>query len=327
MEFRRHFWRCVGAVTLLNATAMGVEPDATSPEGETNRADPVTREMLDQDSILAAAFTAAFEIHIERNLLGPDKGRHTKVCHYTASDSAVGLVVETKYETDPPYRTGDSPGYRPLDFDADGNLIVWRSVSKLSFSTADLNRTYDEQETMIIAPNGTVLSRTSGATVYEYPVGSRANLYEFDQFRMGAGRGFTSEVQEPKKRRTLISGIEELVFDARFGPELRGDWHLYVDTTSTSLVRQADRFDPKAERPSLHVENNGVIQKDGLVLAKEASLLYAIGERQDYILRVTVVDFSAQADKEKLGRLRALVTEPFPPGTKILDHTALFPPH
>ena len=328
MELHRRICVSLVVVPLLTVSGIGGKSSPLYAEEPANPADSVPREMVAQDSLLSGAFTAVFEIEVEKNFLGPDQSRATKVCHYTASDAAVGLTVETKYEADPPYRPVNTPGYsayRPLDFDRDGNLIVWRSLRKVSLSTAHFNRLYDEHEVMRIAPSGEVLSKARGPEVYEYAVGSRANFYEFDQFRMAAGRGFTSQIEQVKAQRTLVNGIQELVFDAPFGPEVRADWHLYVDPENNNLVRQADRFSRTFKRPSLHMENRGVIRKDGLTLAMEGSLSYALDEQQDYILKVTVVDFSAQADKKHLDQIRALVTGPFPPDTKIVDHKALFP--
>lgn len=331
MESHRRICVSLVVVALLTVSGIGGKSNPLYAEELANPADPVPREMVAQDSLLSGAFTAVFEIRLERNLLGPDKGRHTKVCHYTASDAAVGLTVETQYEGDPPYHPVNTlgystSGYRPLDFDHDGNLIVWRSLRKVSLSTANFNRLSDEQEVLTIAPSGEVVGKARGPTLYEYAVGSRANFYEFDQFRMAAGRGFTSQIEKLKAQRTLVNGIQQLVFDAPFGPEVRADWYLYVDPENNNLVRQADRFSRTFKRPSLHMENRGVIRKDGLTLAMEGSLSYALDEQQDYILKVTVVEFSAQADQKHLDQIRPLVTGPFPPGTDVRDHRALFPP-
>ena len=326
MELHRRI--CVSLVVfpLWTAPGIGADPDPPSAEKPTNRPESVLPAMLVKDSVLSGVFTADFEIHIERYFLGPDQGKETRICHYTASDAAAALSVETQWEGDPPYHAVDTPGYRQLDFDADGNLIVWRSLRKVSLSSPDFSRTYDVQEVLLIAPTGEVLSKARGPTVYEYPAGSRAHLYEFDQFRMAAGRGFTGEIEKLKAQRTLAGGVEELVYDA---PSGRADWHLYVDIENSNLVRQANKFTSTFDRPSLHMENSGVIRKDGLALARDGSLSYAVGEQkdpmQDYILKITVLDFSTQADEKHLDGIRALVTPPFPPGTKIVDHKALFP--
>jgi hypothetical protein len=294
--------------------------DATSAEKPSKTPDAIAREMVAQDSALSGAFTAHFQIDVERDLpLGPDRGRHSMICKYAASDGTEALSVETQYEADPVYQPPGTPWLRDFDFDHDGNLIVGRTLREVSLFTADFNRTYQEEEKLRVSPKGKVVDQVRHVIVFEYPVGKRESLYHFDQFRMVAGRGFTTGVERLKPERTLPNGLEQFTSRVDYGSGSRGDWHLYVNAQNGNLVRQADMFFPARDRPSIHVENSGVIEKEGLALARDGTISYSIDREHEYVLQISVVDFSARADLEQLERIRAIVTPPFPPGTEIMD--------
>jgi hypothetical protein len=281
--------------------------------------------MLSQHAALSQAFTAVFEIRVDKDFpLGPDRGGYTMTCRYTASQSTEALSVETRYDADPVYQPPGTPWMRDLDFDVDGNMIVSRKLREVSLSTADFNRTYQKEEMLLVSPSGEVVNAGSHVIVFKYPVGEREeSLYHFNKFAMVAGRGFKAELEGVKAERVLADGIHELACTVHYAPGSRGDWFLYVDPQEGNLVRKADMFFPGRDRPSTHVENRGIMRKDGLTLATGGSVSFRGDEEHSYVLNVSVIAFSAQADLELLDRIRAVVRGPYPPGTEIMDRTVV----
>jgi len=307
----------VALATTENGVGARSEQRPISPQ------DALIREMLSQHAALSEAFAAVFEIRVDKDFpLGPDRGGYTMTCRYTASQSTEALSVETHYDADPVYQPPGKPWMRDLDFDVDGNMIVSRKLREVSLSTADFNRTSQKEEMLLVSPSGEVVNAGSHVIVFKYPVGERGSMYHFDHFTLVAGRGFRAELEGVKAKRVLADGIHELACTVEYGPGSRGDWFLYVDPQEGNLVRKADMFFPGRDRPSIHMENGGVMREDGLALASGGSVSFRGDEEHSYVLKVSVIDFSAQADLELLDRIRAVVRGPYPPGTDIMDRTA-----
>lgn len=296
---------------------------ARSEQRPVSAQDALVREMLSQHAALSEAFTAVFEIRVDKDFpLGPSRGGYTMTCRYTASHGTEALSVETRYDADPVYQPPGKPWMRDFDFDEDGNMIVSRKLREVSLSTGDSNRTCQKEEMLLVSPSGEVVNVGRHVIVFKYPVGEREeSLYHFNKFAMVAGRGFKAELEAAKAERVLAKGVHELACAVEYGPGSRGDWFLYVDPQENNLVRKADMFLPGRDRPSTHVENSGVMTKDGLTLASAGFVSFRGDEEHSYVLKISVIDFAPRADFELLDRVRALVRGPYPPGTEIMDRT------
>jgi len=312
-------------VVIAVGRAAEVDSRATRPASATQAAAPgevhpalVALQRADADFDRACSGT--FELaRPGRGLLGPDFGKHVEVCRFSTAGGVRALSGETRYEHDPEFRPRGPGGHDGMDYDSDGNLIVWRPLRKSGLSTPEFNRVLDEQENLLIAPNGEVLRRLQHSTLYLHDIGDPNSTFEFDQFRRATGRGLSPYLQTVNSAERRSDGLEELRCAGSGGPGMTGEWHLLVDAEAGQLVREASFFRADRDSPSLRVRNSGLFRKEGIALAAQGVLTYTLGPGHDLELTITVRDLAARADDELVEQLRARLTAPLPDNASIMD--------
>ena len=288
---------------------------AAPPQGH-----PALLALQRADADFDRACSGTFELaRPGRVLPGPEFGKHVEVCRFSTASGVRALLGETQYEHDPEFRPPGSPDYAGLDYDSDGNLIVRRPVRKTALSTPEFNRVLEEQERLLIAPNGEVLTRLQYSTLCLYDIGSPNSTYEFDQFRRATGRALSPYLQTVNSAERRSDGLEELRCAGSDAPGMTGEWHLLVDAEAGQLVREAKFFPPDRDSPVLRVRNSGLFRKEGIALAAQGVLTYALGPGHDLDLTITVRDLTARADDELVEQLRARLTAPLPDNARIID--------
>lgn len=122
----------------------------------------ILREVRQADAALHGELAAEFVAVVNRNVLGPDAGPHTKTLRFNSTGAQQALTVEDAFARDPEYRPPTGNGASGGDYHADGHLIVWRPLRRWCFRSAELNRMVGEREALLIDPAGQILRRTQG---------------------------------------------------------------------------------------------------------------------------------------------------------------------
>jgi len=315
-------------LTLLGVVALTAareaDPGATRPAVVTQTAPaevhPALVALRRADADFDRACSGAFEIAVPaRASPGPDLGKHAEACRFSTAAGIRALLLETRYEHDPEFRPQGQGGLAAMDYDGDGNLIVWRRVRKSGLSTPELNRTLDEQEVLLIAPNGEVLNRLQNSMLWLYDIGSPDSTYELDQFRLATGRGLAAYLQSVNSAEVRSDGLEELRCAGNYGPAMTGEWRLVVDVEAGYLVREARLLREDPDWPVVRVQSSGLFRREGITLAADGVLTYARRPGDDFELAITVRDLAARADDRLVEQFRTRLTVPLPDNAVIID--------
>lgn len=287
--------------------------------------DPVLGRIAEKDRKFPEQFTAVFEMR-RAACQDPKQGTQINLCELTVGDGTTILIIHSKFETDPVFRSLSTPGYQEFDFDASGNLVVWRSLEKKSISTTRMNRVFDLQERNLVAPSGQLVDRSVHRQVYEYPIGSPDSVYEARQFQMAMGRAYSRQLSSLKSQRIDERGLWEVVAAGTFGPALTGEWTLQMESQSEPLVRMAI-FRPRGQDdPAIKVVTEGWSDGDTGLRVASRGTLYLGRISDDSRVDVKLLDYQpAPPDSDFLTRLREQLEGPIPVGTEVIDYSGYEP--
>jgi hypothetical protein len=283
--------------------------------------DALFRELRAQDAVFNGSWSASFEIEVPFALLGPKIGPHTKVCRYTDDRTLQGLYIEIRYVDRPPYQPVGHRGVNTHWVDDAQDLTVWRILRKWSLRSDKSNASFWERQQLVINPLNQVVSDFINHCVDRFAPSDTTGIYEFMEFRLASGRGFSLALRDIKSVRELPDGVREVVAQAEeYGRP--GLWRLKVASDSDhGLVREGVlTFDDTPDAPGVLIETWGTWSENGIVLAREGSITYHFG--RPYVQKVTIIDFQPRADEPLLDELRARVLAPTPDGVTVYDWAA-----
>ncbi|MBA3311917.1 MAG: hypothetical protein H0T47_01300 [Planctomycetaceae bacterium] len=182
-----------------------------------------------------------------------------------------------------------------------------RDVTGLFSSHAELTINSEDKVTKTSPVHNLILLNNPGDATYVmwyYPI-----LWT-------AGRGFSrhidvfTEVEPPEPSGLIpVKGTGWL-----WQKKQEGHWELLLDPEAGYLVRRAAFFSQDKDKPKVVVENDN-IQRDGECYYPTAGVL----EYKDITYKVQFEAASLDTDAQLFQEARNHLTEPFPPGSQIID--------
>jgi hypothetical protein len=112
----------------------------------------------------------------------------------------------SRFDKDPQYQPPGTQGYRDIDYDQDGNLVVWRTFEVSSMRTATESERIAVKKCYRVSPSGKITVINDHYVVREhFKPDSGYNTAEIDHFLLGSGTGlflhFGSEVRRHRGER------------------------------------------------------------------------------------------------------------------------------
>jgi len=210
----------------------------------------------------------------------------------------------------------ESRRYKSFEYDHDGNLVLWRSSQKSILSAPDRDEIIEVLKGFRIAPNGEILNMNDHTRLYRWPIGSRNSMYQFKQFQLATGRSFSGYVGTVMSIKSLLSGLTKVTSQGSYGLSLQGGWELTLDPNSGWLVREAIFTMKGMDRPTIVATSSGVIEKDGIMLAKCGNVKFSnVLELSVEVAEISNVVGPNKLYEEVLSRLNS----PLPPRSEIID--------
>lgn len=247
----------------------------------------------------------------------PNQGMVFKDCTATwTGEGSFAMKVKCYYEDPPVYRSPGSAYDARYGYDRNGNYIVWRSLEEHIISTDDRNDMMQKSRAHSIDPNDRIVETGDNVLLYRYPIDKPYSMYQFNQYEMGMGRGFSRQLGTVKSTKLLSSGLLKVTSQGSYGGGFQGTWELTVDPNSDLLVRKAV-FTPKgADKPITEVTTIGVVTKDGLTMAKHGVLKYT--DFLELSIEVTAIS-KVVGPNDFYAEVFTNVTKPLPIGAVIMD--------
>jgi hypothetical protein len=248
----------------------------------------------------------------------PNQGMIFSNCQAVWAREDVFAMKKTNYyEKDIPiFRAPGTGGYRSLDYDRDGNLIVWRVLESYILFTPDRNDRIQISKALRIDPNGNLVHEgSSHTTLHRYPINNRGNTYEFNKFQLAIGRGFsTKDFGSITSVKTQSSGMMQVTAHRPSVPALT--WELTIDPNSDYLVRKAILTREGENKPTIVVTSSGIMMKDGIKTSKYGT--YKCSSSSEISFEVT--DISKLVGPNKLyEEVLSQLNSPLPTGASVVD--------
>ncbi len=286
------------AIVTIVCIGIGMSFASTAFSANRQKKDPILNRMRQFDQMqlltdssgrsLIGGRIASFIMTRSHPLFGEAQGKEILHCIAAWSSEVCAIVIQSVYEHPPVYQF---PGRGPeeMDYDLDGNLYVWRPLSKIIISTKERNEAVENLEQLLVAPNGDVLRVNSYTQKYLYQTGSKENTYIFEQFRLATGLGIVQHLKE-------ITSPEAEMITARgeYGDSLPGTWKFRRDGRIGQIVREGEFYAEGEFAPLVRFENSGVVGASKMSAARSAVL--RIG---DYEIEFEVISVEAFGNAER----------------------------
>lgn len=264
-------------------------------------------------------YKISFVIETQHNQFNdPNQGMVLMDCTVTRTEEGCAMKITNYYEHPPVFAARTKPGdgsghdYRDFDYDHDGNLIVWRTMGKYILSTPDRNDTLEKVRVFLVDPNGQIVETGDNIKLHRWPIGSLDSMYEFRQFQLSVGRGFSKHSGAITSIETLPSGYKKVISKGLGG----GHWELTIDPKSDYLVRKGILTSEWTSEPTIEVTSSGIIEKNGLRIAKYGT--YKSSAMPELSFEVT--DISKVVGRNELyEEVQSRLIEPLPKGAGIID--------
>ncbi|MFH0980231.1 MAG: hypothetical protein V2A79_01665 [Planctomycetota bacterium] len=238
-----------------------------------------------------------------------------------ASGERQGLILRGVHFDPPAYKPLGSGNYQEIDYDPEGNLILWRRQDAFALKTEDSNNAYEKWTCVHLAPNGVIVDQSNSSKLARLAVSDQKGLAvgKYRRIVRATGRGFAQYLTTISRVESLPSGL--IVLEGTGQPW--GRLKLTVDPEAKYLVRSAEFLGNKDE-PSEVVSTTGTLTEDGLTIPLKGTVtLLDRGGAHQYR---TIVEFDSASRTdcaEMIQHIKAQLSEDsLPVGTYIEDYRA-----
>jgi hypothetical protein len=191
-------------------------------------------------------------------------------CAVSRTEHVFAMKMIYHYEDPPTFaHIGSNSDYRSVDYDAHGNLIVWRTLEKYILSTPERNDNIEKLKSFFVTPDGKVLDKSGNHTkLTRFPIGNPNNMYEFNMYQLATGRGFSTHLATVRSVESLPLGLTKVTARGSYWSSLPGTWELTLDPNSDYLVRKAILTPDGRHIPAIEVTSTGLVAKDLVQIAR-----------------------------------------------------------
>jgi hypothetical protein len=268
--------------------------------------------------------TAIFKILTNASTSDPNQGRVLKDCAVTWEKNNIWMKMVYNYLQDPVYVPPGSMsyGYRPISYDKDKRLLVWRSLEAYIVSTPEKTEILDRLQLLRVDPNGAIeKSADIHITKHVFPANDQYDgNYDFQQFLLAAGLCFSDYIDANNIELVKTSDGNRIEINSRgtFGKNSKGTWKSTVDPDSDFFVREASFTGEGFNKPSIKMSTSDIVKKDGLAYAREGHIVLG-GDSNPIIRDYVDIDISVINNQELRQEVNQHMEAPLPIGSDIID--------
>lgn len=266
---------------------------------------------------LSPPATIAFELGTRKRALGPDFGPFKKHCRIFVNEDLIATEIRFTYEEAPKYFTLGRGGTDTVDFDMQGNLILWRPVTQYAWKTAAVNVLFSEQEMLLIDQDGTVLESAIHKKYFRYPINSQDSLSELYHFLLCFDGHLKTLITREKNGNEDVG--DTLTAEGKWRDNSKGIWSISRDPSARDIIRKAIFTRIGDDDPTVHVQTDGIFNSGNHRLAKFANISYSLGKTQKQVMDIVVHSYEPIVSPESLARIRNIFTPPFDAKADLLD--------
>lgn len=230
------------------------------------------------------------------------------------TENIFAMKISYDYEHPPIYGRVRTHNYAGYDY-YNGNLVVWRTLEKYILSSPERNDTLEKVKVFFVDPNNRVVETDDNIKVHRFKISDANNRYQFNQFELATGRGFSRHLASNVSIASQTPHLTEITSQDSW-QGVTGNWKLTLDPSSDNLIREAIFTVNTAALPSVKVATNGIIEKDGIKMAKSGTVKYL----SSLELNIEIMEISKIIGANDLyEEVSSLLNKPLPTGAMIID--------
>ena len=298
---RSNCWRGRGVVVLV----AGVVTYATCILAEERAAAQLALTQVRQAS--PDVFTLEVEVEHPIFVRRGGQGNTTRVVRITVDKEVTAIVWKASKLPPPKYYPLHTNGYEGVDYDADGNLILWMGSEGATIRDENIHEVYLENTFFRVVPDGTIAHQATGTMLDRYPA-SYSNTQGFSMLqciRWALGRPPAQDLSELETERTNPDGTRNIRVTGQSSPYSGlGVWSLVIDPANGHLVRQAS-FGGRGQEPRRRWLSEGTRWFGDIALAERGACVD--DPPLSYRTRVRLISFSLAFDPTVVAEARQII--------------------
>ncbi len=241
-------------------------------------------------------------------LLAHGQGSTTRILRVTVGKDVTAMAWRASRLPPPKYFPPNTPSYQPIDYDDEGNLILWMPSEGATVRDVRIHEEYSSGTSYRVAPDGRVvhMRENSGVSLYRYsPTYSNTNgLARLRAIRLALGRPPGDGFGELEAESANPNGTSEIRAVGQYSPySAVGVWNLVVDPANGHLVRSGS-FGPRGGQPRLQFWSEGTRRFGEVVLAQRGE--YTLGP-QHIVFRL--ISFKPEFDPAVVAEARKIIAK------------------
>jgi len=252
-------------------------------------------------------FTLEVELERPTSVLRPAQGNTTLAVRISVDKDVTAIVWKASKLPPPKYYPRDTNGYEGVDYDADGNLILWMRSEGATIRDEDIHEEYVERTCFRVAPDGTIARQATGAMLNRYSpsYSNTEGISMLRTIRLALGRPPADDLSELEREGANPDGTRDLRVTGQSSPYSGlGVWSLVVDPANGHLVRQAS-FGGRGEEPRHKWLSEGTRWFGDVALAERGEYIHEPPLSQH--IKVRLISFSPAFDPAVLAETRQVI--------------------
>jgi hypothetical protein len=253
-------------------------------------------------------FTLEVELEYPVLLFLRGQGNTTVVMRIAVDKDVTTLVWRASRLPEPRYYPIGTNGYEGIDYDADGNLILWMESEGATIRDNNVHEEYRESTCFRVAPDGAIVKQSSGTMLnrYDPSYSNTQGMAMLRAIRRALGRPPVEDLGEVETEDANPDGTRNLRLTGQSSPYSgMGVWRLVVDPANGHLVRQAG-FGRRGQEPRLKWISEGTRWFGDIAIAERGEAIYD-GPLSSH-MAVRLISFKPEADPDVIAEARKVIS-------------------
>ncbi len=253
-------------------------------------------------------FTLEVEMDLPVILLAHGQGTTTRILRVTVGKDVTAMAWRASRLPPPKYFPPNTHSYQPIDYDDEGNLILWMPAEGATICSLRIHEEYSSGTSYRVAPDGRIvlLRKNSGTFLRRYSpsYSNTSGLGILRTIRLALGRPPVDALGELVEESVNQDGATKLRTTGRYSPYSgSGVWEFLIDPGNGQLVRRGS-FATGAGEPWLQFWSEGTRRFGEVVLAQRGE--YTLGP-QHIVFRL--ISFKPEFDPAVVAEARKIIAK------------------
>lgn len=260
------------------------------------------------------------------NFMLRDQGDTVWTCKMTDGPNGFAASCQAAELPRAIYHPPGTFNYRGMDYDGDGNLVIWMRTKWFTLRNKVANETYAEEQSFFVNPQGVVVRSGMSRRLDRCPPEDRGRCsWSFTTLRsiwLALGHGFASNLNDIEGDVSDSGKLNRVrIHGSGWGGPPTGIWQMVVEKAPTRLVREATFFRDVDSQPLQQVTTYGARKFGDVTLAEGGTYRTLFGEGNEaHERRIVLQDFQARFDEQLFEEVKRMLASLKGQDVKVVDY-------